>query len=240
MNDMIVSVVAACITTAIVVLAVAFSQKKLEATIQGAIGGLSGIVTIRGGGSSLSVGGSSGGTGPLTWLPLWRQTAGVLPDGSPDPQAANDCGETCVAMVLAALTGVLMEPGMIRQQLGGVGRSGLTTGNDLVQALAINHVTAVAQDYVPEGAWEACDTAWEHGYPVIALGHWMSPDYLHWMLLDNKVAQWLVFIDPWTGKEKQIDRPTFLAEFAATLILFGVAPRYNVRGVPTPGAGSQD
>ena len=109
-------------------------------------------------------------------------------------------------MVLAALTGVLMEPGMIRQQLGGVGRSGLTTGNDLVQALAINHVTAVAQDYVPEGALEACDTAWEHGYPVIALGHWMSPDYLHWMLLDNKVAQWLVFIDPWTGKEKQIDR----------------------------------
>src|SRR6266851_4227644 len=57
---------------------------------------------------------------PAYYLPNWSQSNAFLPDGSRDSQWYNDCGETCVAMVIAGVWGCPVEPGAIRQRIHGV------------------------------------------------------------------------------------------------------------------------
>ena len=237
-TEVTVTVIAWFVTTGVVVLAVAFSTRRISASISGEVGALKGTMNVHTDGAPGAGGGSSPITGPLTWLPLWKQSAGLLPDGSPDPQQYNDCGETCVAMVIAALTGVLMEPGAIRQQLGGSERSGLTTGTDLVTAFALNGVSASTAEHGASVGWDVCVAAYGQAEPAIILGNWLSPDCLHWMLLDDKHPGYLTMIDPWTGTETPVTHARWAAQFAGSIVLVGGRCRRNCRPIPTPGTGA--
>jgi hypothetical protein len=238
-TEVTVTILGAFATMAVVVMAIAFSHRKLSATIEGSLGGLKGSMSVHSNGGTSSGGGQPATKGPLVFLPIWHQFGALLPDGNPDPEQYNDCGETCCAMVIAAVRGVQLEPGFIRQELGGDRRSGLTTGPELVAALATNSVASHC--YYPEAqaAFEACVISWALAHPVIALGNWLSPSSLHWMLLDNKFPGGLTFIDPWSATERRLDRGNFTANYAGTLVLIDEACHYNMRGVPTPGTGAQ-
>jgi Papain-like cysteine protease AvrRpt2 len=176
---------------------------------------------------------------PLLWLPVWKQLGGVLPDGRPDPEQYNDCGETCVTMVLAAVRGVSLEPGYIRQQLGGTGRSGLTTADDLVQALAINDVESRSNALCCRAAWAALVQAWGNALPVIALGHWLSPTGLHWMLLCGFNGAGFQFIDPWSGSIVTVDWARWSLQSAASQVYVQQHLHFDCRQVEQPGFGAE-
>jgi len=239
MSEIAVTVLAACLTTIAVVMAVAFSHKKLSATIDGQVGQLRGTISIVSNGLAAKAGGSGPSNGPLVWLPLWKQSGGVLPDGALDPQQWNDCGETCCAMVIAGIRGVCLEPGDIRQQLGGTQRSGLTTGEDLARALMASAVPAHVEYLGASPAWDRLGVCYGLAKPVIALGHWLSSSSLHWILLDDKSPGSFTFIDPWTGLERTVNQAQWNVQYAGTLVLVDDVCHYNQRLTPTPGTGSQ-
>jgi Papain-like cysteine protease AvrRpt2 len=155
---------------------------------------------------------------PLSYLPVWKQLGGLLPDGQPDPQQYNDCGETCVAMVVAAVQGIGLEPGYVRQQLGGPQRTGLTTSGDLALALATNRVSSRPDAKCCRAAWDALKVSWGNALPVIVLGHWLNPASLHWMLLYGYDGVNFQFIDPWQGSIAIVDWARWSLQNAASQV----------------------
>src|SRR5712692_1871161 len=116
-------------------------------------------------------------------LPVWRQSLIMLPNGVEDAQWFNDCGETCLAMALAAIRGTPVSPASIRANLGGPGRSGITSGNDLVAMARYYHLPAHVENAPPAAlqAWLTTNAKLQR--PSIVLGTWPTPgNVLHWML----------------------------------------------------------
>lgn len=121
----------------------------------------------------------------------------VLPDGQLDPEAPNDCGETCVTSLFTTARGLTLAPGCVRQMLGGHNRTGLTDAGALttvLDALAMRPSSGsggdrlVLSNKVADGDW------------VITLGHWVSPAVAHWVVLYDYGPMRAWFMDPWTGR----------------------------------------
>jgi hypothetical protein len=230
---------------AVLAIAVALSNNKLSATITAGFNGIQGAVSIASGGggvlmtSTEGAGGAAANVGPLNWLPTWRQTGGVLPDGAVDPGQYNDCGETCVAMVIAAVKGVLLEPGYVRQQLGGPNRSGLTNAHDLATALLMSHIPATELSNNAAEGWRQLMAHWALACPVIVLGNWLSPRSLHWYLLSGYGAGVMKFRDPWTGTEVGLTQAQFAKLYNGSMVTVAEHCHYVETGTPTPGTGSE-
>ena len=229
----------------VLAVAVALSHNKLSATITAGFNGIQGAVSIASGGggvlmtSTEGAGGAAANVGPLNWLPIWKQSGGVLPDGATDPQQWNDCGETCVAMVVAAIRGVKVEPGYIRQQLGGTARSGLTTANDLRTALLMNNVPATELSNDAAEGWRQLMAHWALACPVIVLGNWLNPGSLHWYLLRGFGAGVMKFCDPWTGTEVGLTQAQFNHLYTGSMVAVAEHCHWVMTGSPTPGTGSE-
>ena len=183
--------------------------------------------------SSPAVGGQ--GAGPLVWLPRWRQYGGYLPDGSPDPQQYNDCGETCVAGVLAAKSGVCVHPGDVRQALGGVTRSGLTTSADLANACHIYHVEAQALDVPTTGLIAFLQRSWGARQPVIVLGRYGPMQALHHVTCVQADNREVKVIDPWIGALVSWSSAGFCAAYASSLVVIMSPLAYDMSAVAEPG-----
>ena len=239
MTDMLVTVIGLCMTTIAMGLIVSLSHRRLTATITAAIKGMQASVTIAGNGGGTTATRGLGGFGPLVWLPLWCQTGGLLPDGRLDPQQYSDCGETCAAMVIAACRGVSVHPGDIRQQLGGNERSGLTSGSDLVQALAMNNVHSHLVSVDADHGWGELIACYGLAKPAIALGYWLNMSSLHWMLLIDKATGVLTFVDPWTGMRTDRTAIQFKGQFYGSIVVVDDRCLYDVSEWDTPGTGSQ-
>lgn len=174
--------------------------------------------------------------GPLTWLPTWSQTAGRLPDGNPDPQQYSDCGETCIAMVLGGVFGVELEPGALREQLGGPSRPGVTSALDLAQLLADNHVSHSVQCTDAHGLGDALRTCWANAWPAVILGTWLGGDVLHWVLLRSWDASSIDVCDPWTGTARRFSTGEVLAMYRGWLVTALAHCHYDMSRIPTPGS----
>ena len=188
--------------------------------------------TLVGGGTGKQIASSYG---PLSWLPRWQQASGLLPDGNPDPEQYNDCGETCVAAVVASVHGVCLEPGAIRQMLGGPARSGLTTGDDLVVALKRCNTLAVSYADDVSIAWQLVQSAEKQAFPTIVLGEWSPPDALHWVLVTGLSAGGITVANPWDGKIYPISWETFVRLYRGTVVEVQAHCHYDMSSVPTPG-----
>lgn len=174
--------------------------------------------------------------GPLAWLPCWSQLSGVLPDGNPDPQRYNDCGETCVAGVIASVRGMIISPGDVRQYLHGTTGTGLTTPLDLVNAL--RHYTVMAQQLSTRTstAWATLKSYWAMALPVIILGTWNPPSgFLHWVTLSSYAPQSIEVINPWDGARHDISADDFTQQYAGWLVLLQNHLHFDMSGEPTPG-----
>ena len=238
-SDVWVTIVCAGCTTVMVVAVIAFSHQKLTATLSATWNGKQASVVITSPGTTIAPASGGGAYGPLSWMPHWKQTGGVLPDGQTDPQQYNDCGETCVAMVVAAVRGVAVSPGDIRQQLGGVKRSGLTTASDLVQALHLNHVRAHVETADAANAWMTLAGCYAVAKPAIVLGYWLSMACMHWMLLADKSPGVFVFVDPWTGEEISVALPQWNSRYCQSTVIVDDHLAYDAHNEPTPGTGAE-
>jgi hypothetical protein len=145
------------------------------------------------------------GRAPLA-APAWNQLNDVLPDGQQDPYATSDCGEESVAMALYACGGPNLPAGVLRMLLGGPGRAGTTTAAELAYLLALFGVKAHVRQADPDAAW----TEWQHSYQArylaIALGYWVSPGFLHWVLVREADEGHLTFNDPWGGQVRTLEK----------------------------------
>lgn len=147
------------------------------------------------------------GRAPLA-APVWNQLNDPLPDAQQDPQATMDCGEESVAMAIAGCGGPSLPAGVLRMLLGGPGRPGTSSATDLVYLLGLFGIKAHARQADADTAW----TEWQHSfdahYLVLALGYWVSPGYLHWVLVRETSPDVLTFNDPWGGIERTLTKAT--------------------------------
>lgn len=164
----------------------------------------------------------------LSALPAWSQLSAILPDGSYDPQAADDCGETCVACIVAAVHGVPVSPGSVRSNLANPGRSGLTDGAALVSALAYYAVLAEAES-TPAVDLEAVITHWSNqGHPTIVLGEWPDPGgSLHWLLTTGSNSLWHV-MNPWGGKRQVLNWADATRLYRGTVVIALAYTHYDM------------
>jgi len=166
----------------------------------------------------------------LAALPAWIQQGVPLPDGQMDPQQYNDCGETCLAMIIAACTGVSLSPGSVRSSIAGTGRSGLTTGDDLVQMSEYYNLAAHVETPDAAGAWAVITAVTAAHRPVVMLGTWPTPGPLHWMLATGISGGRISYINPWGGIRSWIDQPTFTAAYAGQLVVGDTHLLFDMHG----------
>jgi len=170
----------------------------------------------------------------LSALPAWSQLLARLPDGSYDPQAADDCGETCVAAIVTAVHGTPVGPGSVRANLGGSGRSGLTTGEDLRAALAYYSTLAAVESPAAtdlEGYLTSCSN---RGFPTIVLGDWPVPGAsLHWMATLGTSGSWQ-FMNPWGGVRSSMPWPDAMRLYRGSIVLVEAHVNYDKRSLAVP------
>lgn len=180
---------------------------------------------------------AGGGTGkaatpaswPLTALPRWQQTGITLPDGSHDPQMYNDCGETCVACIIAAGHGVPVSPGSVRANFGGVTRSGLTTGTDLVGMLAYYNYAAESQQVAARDIIARLGQWTKEGHPTIVLGTFPRPGgVLHWMTTIAADGQWFA-MNPWTGLVEGLSWDVLIKVMEGTVVVCTGTLHYDMQ-----------
>jgi len=238
-TEIAVTIVCAGATTVMVALIIAFSHSRLTATVQAGWNGKTASVVIANEGPAQVATRGAGGFGPLVWMPAWRQTGGLLPDGNLDPQQYNDCGETCCAMVIAAVRGIRVAPGELRQELGGVQRSGLTSPGDLVQVLAANHIQAHVESMDAANAWMLLAACYGTAKPVVVLGYWLNMACMHWMLLVDKAPARFVFLDPWTASRREVTLAEWRGHYTQAVVVVDDHCYYDMSASPTPGTGRE-
>lgn len=221
---------------------VQFSARPMVGEIRAALASLSVLIQFtKNGGGAMAVGPKvAGGVAardyfPLAALPRWKQTGGLLPDGNLDPQQWNDCGETCVAGIVAAVHGVDVSPGDVRESLGGPQRSGLTTAVDLVTALQHFEVAASVLATTWQNAWLRLRAQWVVAMPVIMLGNWLSSSSLHWVTMVGMEQGGVRVIDPYTGTERVMLQAEFTGKYAGFMVLVNAHLHYDKSATPTPG-----
>lgn len=167
-------------------------------------------------------------------LPSWSQQNTVLPDGAFDPGRFNDCGETCVAMVVAACRGVAVSPGAVRAAIGGPGAAALTDAVDLVSMLRFYNVSADAL-YVGSAGLEAHLRALAvQGLGSIVLGLWPVPGgALHWMLTRGAASVWS-YVNPWTGERSWWDWPNTRGAYRGQVVVIHDHYLWDMASRPMP------
>ena len=166
----------------------------------------------------------SGLAGGGTPYPLWNQLADPLSTGQLPGWRSEECGEECVAEVLYRTHGVSVNADALRYQLGGPGRRGLTTGEDLVRLLALNNCAARLEETPAAHVAGEIQIATQAGRAAIALGAWVTPGVLHWVLVTRSDEHGCSYNDPWGGVRTGVGWADFRARYAGTLVIVTRAP----------------
>lgn len=166
-------------------------------------------------------------TWSIDWNPTWpflsQNATNDTWDGGPPENASEDCGETCLAMVIQYLTGVHVPPDSIKDEILGQGATGPSTLPQLSDFLLTNASTNTTQ-YWPlvaqNGSNGLLDRVYQYlvkGKPCIVLknysatiptAHWVTPIYL-----DSTTVGWC---DPWNGSFAESSYYDFFKLYAAT------------------------
>ena len=134
-------------------------------------------------------------------LPAWSQRAIVDANGAPILQRYNECGETLVASIVAAVWGVGVSPDAYRAAVKGAAGSALTSAPDLVAMLAYGNVLGVARNNGASDVRRVVETATADNRGVLLLGEWPTPGgALHWLLATASAAGRLEYLNPWGGR----------------------------------------
>lgn len=149
--------------------------------------------------------------GPAVWPvpPRLGQNIVLLPDGSLDPEAVNDCGETCVSSVVLAMRGMSVSPGCWREALGGVNRSGITSADDIRRLLGVVRMKTQTEVASAWTEWERLHHLRHYGAYAMLLGAWLSQTELHWLLAYEYVNGVVWAMDPWTATYRTVSEDEY-------------------------------
>ncbi|HEV2461072.1 MAG TPA: hypothetical protein VGS80_22195 [Ktedonobacterales bacterium] len=151
----------------------------------------------------------------------------VNPDGSAALQRYNECGETLVASVVAAVWGVSASPDAFRAAVHGPAGSALTTAGDLVAMLAYANVLGTAHSGSVGELRLVVEAVTRDDRGVLLLGTWPTPgNALHWLLATGSDAGRLEYLNPWGGVRSWLLWPDVAPLFAGSWVQ--VAAHYHV------------
>ena len=154
-----------------------------------------------------------------TALPAWSQQQVVLSDGVSPDQRWNECGETCVSMLAAAVWGARLSPDALRAATNGVAGSGLTNGTDIANQASYANVVMRSHDTDAAGAQALATAAVADGRPVAILGEWPTPGgVLHWLLVTATTPGGVSYINPWGGVHSSITWQVFADAYRGTVV----------------------
>jgi ABC-type bacteriocin/lantibiotic exporter with double-glycine peptidase domain len=159
--------------------------------------------------------------------PAVSQIWALNPDGTPDEAASADCGEACLSSIFTALTGYRLSPGCVRQSLGPAAVHGFTDPIELCgwAASVWGQARVLVLDAV--SGWQYAHRLRKTGAYLVALGHWIEPASLHWLLLYEGSGSVVWAMDPWTGTHIAVDRVRFRDQFVGQAVW--VRPRVDHR-----------
>jgi hypothetical protein len=164
----------------------------------------------------------------LSALPAWCQQDVILPDGDYDPQRFNDCGETCVAEVVACVKGTPISPASVRANLGGPDRSGITNAQALVDALAFYGVKAHSESPDASQIQRVITHYTLLAQPTIVLGVWATPgSALHWMLTTGHEGTWQ-YNNPWNGHRSYLPWADMVNQYAKSIVVVDAQLHYDM------------
>lgn len=137
----------------------------------------------------------------LDGFPWWGQLSDPDPrSGRPDIFASTDCGEEVVSMWLACRKGVYTDAADLRRQLPGPRTDGETVAGDLVYLLNLHGISAGVEGFDAGHLKSIVHETIDQGLPLAALGYWIVPTMLHWVLGVGYGNDAFVAMDPWTGR----------------------------------------
>lgn len=146
-------------------------------------------------GLARAVGGGAGAVG----APVWLQGSDLLPSGARPEKWGQECGEECVSMAVQALHGVPTIADGLRALLRGPQGGALTGPDDITALLGLCNVRSTARAIPGADLARAVQQIAARGRFVIALGYWVSPQYLHWCLVHNASVNSWTANDPLRG-----------------------------------------
>lgn len=132
--------------------------------------------------------------------PTWSQNADPSPDGPPDLFATTDCGWECCSIIIYGLTRVYTTEGTLRKEDSTAVDHGYTSPGQLVQCLTRHAITAQQLVVAPSRLKSLVKEYIDAGYPALALGHWIDPNILHWLVAVGYGNDHLLWLDVWSGK----------------------------------------
>lgn len=153
---------------------------------------------------------------PQTYLPVppvVGQRIALLPDGSIDPAALTDCGESCVSSVLQLATSYSIAPGCIRSAIGLPWDNGRSTTDELASFLTSMGVRSWVYASDANGAWAHLAHGRHYGYMRIILGRWIDTGHLHYMVAYERSSSVIECMDPWIGDYRSISVEAFLTRY---------------------------
>lgn len=172
---------------------------------------------------------------PAAYIPAWSQQDSIIPDGTEDVQRFNNCGETCVSMIVAGVWGTPIEPASIRQYLNGPGGSGLTDAWALVKALRYFSIKAHVETPAAADAFKTVVAAVGLQRCVIMLGKWPTPGLaLHWMVAVADGADVIQYVNPWTGARSYLGKDDWLEYYGGQLVVLDSHVHVDCRTWPNP------
>lgn len=152
-------------------------------------------------------------------IPSWDQNRDPLPDGNQDPYHDTDCGEECAAMRIWYRTGIELPAGVLRTLIPSKLDAGTTTGPELVAVMEKFGLRPVYKEPATAAIHTLCQSAVVKGIPPIALGFWVAPTVMHWVLLVDAPRTGVVVNDPWGGRRYFLPRDKFLQRYAGECIV---------------------
>lgn len=168
-------------------------------------------------------------------LPAWNQQIIERSDGSLAPGRYNECGETAVSSIVAAVWGVPVNPDAVRTLAGGPARGPLTTNDDLAAMLRSCNVASRSAQYPADQAWTQIETATADDRPVVMLGYWPTPGgALHWLVATSVGAGKVSYNNPWNGARSWIPQADFLRLYAGQLVIVSSHLHHNAAGMVQP------
>lgn len=163
----------------------------------------------------------------MTWnillspWPYKSQNASPTTDGQPDENHADNCGETCLSMIVEFLTGVKVDPDTIKDQILGQGTLGLLDTYQLTGYLWRQTGTNTSVIEPPDQN-SLTHSIWQYtviGEPLLVLRQY-SPTVTnhHWVVVIGLTPTQVVYVDPWVGQPVWQSYADFYALFRSMLI----------------------
>lgn len=156
---------------------------------------------------------------PLTPPPIVGQNIAVDPDGTIDPDAATDCGESCVSSVLQVATSYSIPPGCIREAMHGPRGLGLTSADDLTRFLQQMAVSSYRSALSADEYWDALSRLRHYGQYRVILGNWVSDELLHWVVAYERSSTGVWVMDPWTATHVNYSREYVMSRQAQQFVV---------------------